>query len=941
MNMPLVLLSGFLLINLAALYGFFLYKQHQKQEYRRTLSIRQIISSVAFSRQETSHRAIKMLRRNRWIALRQLALIHGSLVLQQEERERLSDFFDKAGISRYLLRNLDSRRTWKRYAAALYLRFLLDPSQRDPLSARLHREKLSHIRIALVKGLLTAETDTGFDVIAESLSWEGDYARSVASMMRIAGYRYIGWARRRLDSSDSRYKRAILYGAAVHTTEWLTDFAKKMLSDPDPLVREAAASCSNVCPEILVYQNTPTSDNYIRGLAIRAEARRSFPLDLPRFLCYFDEEQTFMPARKGLQEYISRHLEEIETLLDLLESGLPPEQQRGAALSLIGRLPFLLANRTPIERIAPVINEAVASGYSASIISFLNLNRDPALQTNLLHHLRPLAHSMSGFRESCQHFLSSPILKEMGLGEKLMEKDLPRTPLGSRDRAILVMLLVSIVTIPCVLLYNAYSNSTDNFSLVSFFNYSIHTFSAVFAWYAVTLNSIYFALLGFSAVNLIDQTRYWNIHDQEFLFTPGVVPSVSIIAPAYNEEKTVIESVNSLLTLVYPDYEVIIVNDGSKDGTIDILQQHFHLSRVDMTAEGGIHTAPVRGIYRSPLNQRLLVIDKENGGKADALNCGINHAGREYICSIDSDSLLEPDSLLRMTTEAMVGKHETIAIGGNILPVNGCEVDHGALQNIHLSKNRYVRLQTIEYLRSFVAGRLGWAKINALLIISGAFGLFRRTRVMEIGGYLTGRGIHQRDTVGEDMELVVRLIRHMGGIGQACRVAYAATANCWTEVPEKLSGLYKQRDRWHRGLAEIMTYHRDMILNPKYGASGLLAMTYFLLFEIIGPFYEFAGYLFLIAGFATGVLSSGVFLIMFSVIVLYGTLISLTSLILSENGIVYFKSSEVFTLLRISFTENLGYRQLMSWIRVFSLVGMLFTNKGWQKLERKGFGNIG
>jgi cellulose synthase/poly-beta-1,6-N-acetylglucosamine synthase-like glycosyltransferase len=157
---------------------------------------------------------------------------------------------------------------------------------------------------------------------------------------------------------------------------------------------------------------------------------------------------------------------------------------------------------------------------------------------------------------------------------------------------------------------------------------------------------------------------------------------------------------------------------------------------VDLTLTGNIPTAPIRGIYRSPKNAKLLVIDKENGGKADALNTGINFANREYICSIDSDSLLEPDALLRMTAQILTSDTETIAVGGNILPVNGCTVERGMLQRIALSKNRIARLQTIEYLRSFIAGRLGWSQLNALLIISGAFGLFRRARVLEIGGYM-------------------------------------------------------------------------------------------------------------------------------------------------------------------------------------------------------------
>ncbi len=453
----------------------------------------------------------------------------------------------------------------------------------------------------------------------------------------------------------------------------------------------------------------------------------------------------------------------------------------------------------------------------------------------------------------------------------------------------------------------------------------------------MTLNTLYLILILFAGRNLHSQGRYWQLLDREFLFAPGILPSISILAPAYNEEKTVVQSVHSLLTLEYPDYQVIVINDGSKDDTIGVLLREFDLELIDPVLNGTIPTAPIRGVYRSRYNRRLLVIDKENGGKADALNTGINLSNRDYICSIDSDSLIEPDALLRMTAQILTTDTEVIAVGGNILPVNGCIVERGMLQRISLGENRIARFQTIEYLRSFIAGRLGWAHLNALLIISGAFGLFRRNRVLEIGGYMTGRGEFQRDTVGEDMELVVRLVRRMRETRQKYRIRYAATANCWTEVPEDIHSLYKQRDRWHRGLIEIMTWHRKMIFNPRYGSAGMIAFPYFVIFEFIGPFYEFAGYPLMLIGFATGVLHWHIFIIMFSAVLLFGLLISMISLVFSERDIVYFKPRELRILLWHSVVENFGFRQLMGWVRVFAFVGMLMKNKGWQKLERKGF----
>jgi peptidoglycan-N-acetylglucosamine deacetylase len=937
MSAPLLLLFGFLTANTTAILFFILIKRAQKQNYRIELDIRSAIGNAVLKGEPPSPALKRLLIRRCRASLRELAALHGAIVLSREEHSRAAELFEAAGLRSRLQRGLSSPLTRKRYASALYLRFLLRPDQRLCLAQQLKREKRSHVRIALVKGLLQGEQDFCFDAIAESLAFGGAYARSVAKMMGVSGYRFIGWARRRSSTEDSRYKRAILYGARVHSTSWLQEYAFRCLEDEDPLVREAAAGCAQVYPEILAGLADTRTDPDIRALAVLAEAGRFAPLNLKRFIRFFDDPVTFDAGVEGLREYLSRFPEEIDRVLALQDDSLTPAQRRGTALSLAGRLPFLLTSRQDIPRLAPVITEAVKSGYCAGIVAFLNSNRDLSTQEELLSILAPLAAGFGSFRENCIRYLDPELKQKLGITQAGTELNSPRIPLSRGDRRLLLLLLSGIILIPVGLLFALYEYPTARFPLLLFTRYSVRSFTAVFAVYTVALNSIYLILLGLAVFNLRRQNRYWLLQDREFLFTPGVVPSVAIIAPAYNEEKTVIESVNSLLTLVYPDYQVIVVNDGSKDRTIDVLIEEFQLIRIDHSPEAGINTAPVRGVYRSPLNRRLLVVDKENGGKADALNCGINIAEKEYICSIDSDSLLEPDSLLRMTTEALTSRRETIAVGGNILPINGCGVEHGALQSIALGNNRFVRLQTIEYLRSFIAGRLGWAQANSLLIISGAFGLFSRKRVIEIGGYLTGRGVHSRDTVGEDMELVVRLIRHMGDKGRPYKVSYAASANCWTEVPEELGSIYRQRDRWHRGLVEIMTYHRGMIFNPRYGAAGLIALPYFLIFEFIGPFYEFAGYIALIAGFAGGVLSFPVFLTMFSVVVLFGMLISLISLILSEYGIVYFRWGEIARLIGATVTESFGYRQIMGWVRVFAFVGMFFSNKGWQKLERKGF----
>jgi cellulose synthase/poly-beta-1,6-N-acetylglucosamine synthase-like glycosyltransferase len=420
-----------------------------------------------------------------------------------------------------------------------------------------------------------------------------------------------------------------------------------------------------------------------------------------------------------------------------------------------------------------------------------------------------------------------------------------------------------------------------------------------------------------------------------------MLPSISILAPAYNEEATIVESVHSLLSLAYPSYEVIVVNDGSRDGTLAALVREFHLEPAGEGENGALASMPVRTIWRSPDIPNLTVIDKANGGKADALNAGLNRAWGEYVCSIDADSLLDPQALLRALFQVLARDREVIAIGGNIFPVNGCSVEHGQLQEIALPEAPLARFQTIEYLRSFIGGRLGWTALDGLIIISGAFGIFRRGSVLGIGGYLTGSGAHRQETVGEDMELVVRLVRADREAGGRGTVEYAYNATCWTEVPEDGVSLGKQRDRWHRGLMEVLAFHRDMAGKPRYGATGLLALPYFLLFELVGPWLESIGYVVLTLSLVLNLVDPLVTLTVFSIAILFGIAVSTASVLFAERHILYFRGRDLLRLLAVAFIENFGHRQATSMARVVANIQFFRGRKGWQKLARRGFSKAG
>ena len=340
----------------------------------------------------------------------------------------------------------------------------------------------------------------------------------------------------------------------------------------------------------------------------------------------------------------------------------------------------------------------------------------------------------------------------------------------------------------------------------------------------------------------------------------GVLPPLSIIAPAFGEESTIVESVTALLNLDYPDYEVVVVNDGSTDGTLEKATSHFDMERVDFVYEAPLKTNTVRGIYRCRAYPRLTVVDKMNGGKADSLNAGINLARGEFCCGIDADSLLDGRALTEAAAMTLDSEKDTVALGGMILPVNGCTIRRGQVIKSHVSPRFLPGFQTMEYFRAFISGRIGWSMMKSVLIISGAFGFFRKKELLEIRGYLTSREQHRRDTVGEDMELVVRMVERLKKLKRSFSILYAPFALCWTEVPDSGKSLFSQRRRWQRGLLDILYLHHTMIGRPRYGGYGMLGLPYFLLFETLGPWLEIQGYLFFITALILGILDIKVIL---------------------------------------------------------------------------------
>jgi cellulose synthase/poly-beta-1,6-N-acetylglucosamine synthase-like glycosyltransferase len=450
--------------------------------------------------------------------------------------------------------------------------------------------------------------------------------------------------------------------------------------------------------------------------------------------------------------------------------------------------------------------------------------------------------------------------------------------------------------------------------------------------YFALLNLVYLVFTAIAWRGITRHLRERAYSATEEAFASPLTPPVSVLLPAYNEAVGIVESVRSLLALRYPEHEVVVVNDGSTDATLERLTEAFDLVPVRKALRDEIATAKVKAAFASRRHHELWVIDKENGGKADALNCGVNAASYSYVCAIDADAMLEEDALLRVAKPILDDPELVAATGGIVRIVNGCAVEHGRVTKVGLPRSRLATMQVVEYFRAFLVGRVGWSRIGSLLIISGAFGLFRRSLVEAVGGW-------SRATVGEDVELVVRLHRYLRERGEEYRIEFVPDPVCWTEAPEDLGALSRQRRRWQRGLAEALWRHRRLVGNPRFGALGLVAVPYFVLIELLGPLIQLLGYPIVIAAFLTGAVSTSFLLAFLAMALLLGALLSVSALALEEFTFRrHARSREAGRLLVYALLENLGYRQLTDFWRLQAFVDIARRRRQWGDMQRRGLG---
>ena len=453
------------------------------------------------------------------------------------------------------------------------------------------------------------------------------------------------------------------------------------------------------------------------------------------------------------------------------------------------------------------------------------------------------------------------------------------------------------------------------------FNYFVGIYYGV-------VNIFYSVLLAISFFVILRYTKRLRYSASKDFLTSPETPPVSVIIAAYNEENVIFRTVKSALSMNYPSFEVIVVNDGSDDGTLENLISGFRLKKIEYLYRDAFRTRPVRGVYHNAEIPGLYVVDKERGNKSDALNCGINVSTSPYFCTVDADSVLEENALIRLATPIIESTVPVIACGGVVRTINGSEVRDGVVKQVELPKSRLAVFQIVEYLRAFLFGRVGYDYIGGILILSGAFSLFNKAAVAAVGGF-------NNDTVTEDMEIIVRLHKHYKRRGKPYRIRFISDPICWTEVPESLKMLARQRRRWHMGLIQSILLHKTMIFNPKYGHVGLFVMPYYLLVEMLSPAIEVVGYVVVILSFVFGLISIDFFLLFLTLAIFFGVFLSMAGVFLEELTYRrYPKWKHLFRLLAYGALENFGYRQLNSFWRVVALCRYILGKREWEYVRR-------
>ena len=940
-------ISGFLILSI------FLQKRIYRRNYKQTLEIQELLMKRYGLMENVS------------IKCSQKRFLHSFFILTQRVQlsslamDEVFQYLTTKNVIRKLVRQIHSKNTYKRIKAITYLSLFRKEATINALLEQLKIERKEYIKLLIVNGLKRdIDEDVLKGIIVSLINSKRYYQKRVIKILK----KYIDQSKFDLsiyfESAIIEIKEAFIeLSMQIYHPSFELPLKKTLIEIEEHFIQGNSLVLKNIRKHRLnrLYFQilTALSDYY------------DYDLNSKKYLMNTNVEVVKIAAQslvvkgdlntiKTLMNYASltprdeiyseviyeiceNNREYYKELFELFQTNIHNRKKYILAGVLSKKLDYILLTIEDKSDLKKLIEAMVMSKHSVNIINFINSNNNENMQDMLLEIIAPIAKDNYEFYSELNDYLNPKIFKKMGHihliypGQTSPEVE----PERRKFKWLLTILIIIFVFLP-------FTFFITNLKLIFGSSFKDIIFKYVvdiniwFIFYYLLVNGIYLLFAILALFEYRKQEKLWNIKNEDFLYENGILSPISIMVPAYNEELTIVESLRSLLSLKYPVYEVIVVNDGSKDKTLDILIEAFDLKRVDYRVNQLIRTRLVKAVYKNKFYTKLTVIDKNNGGKADSLNACINFSKYDYVCGIDADSLIESDGILKMMASGLDSDKIPLALGGSIVPVNGATIDHGLVEKYELPKTPLAKFQTIEYLRAFNTGRLAFSKLKCFLIVSGAFGLFEKRILIEIGGYLSASSFRKK-TVGEDLELVVRITKKAAETNLNYRVGYVPMARCYTEVPEKRKILFSQRNRWQRGLIETLSSHRKMIMNPKYDANGLFAMPYFFVFEMIAPLLEVQVYATLIIGLIFGLFNGVYILLLLVVTFLFGMSLSLVSLLIQERYTSPLTTKDTLTIIFYGIIENFGWRQIISMYRAWGYLTSLKGKHTWGSMNRVGF----
>ncbi len=872
--------------------------------------------------------------------------------LEPSVRENIINDFIETKFIKKQFKLINSKSVYKRKIAVYYISKLRTENAYELLFNRFLKEKNEAVKIRIVANMRYGLKDEYLTKIIESLVDSTDAYHERLCVLLGNNYKRLYDAFLAY-KDDQRYQivLGLIRIGAFHSDAFLIDYMQNTLSwvihdhpyDDQTNLYLKEKILQNIfkhTPELLTTSEYLDHDDIlIRSYAISSLYYEPCITCINKIIEGYDEGELEDIRVKTLSKIVLNDRSFLNHLLRIYQR-LVDYQKEMLIKVFSDRIDYIILDifETNQDLLKDIIERMIRQNNAEAIIDFLNNNRDKSIETYLLNIIKIHLSQNDEMTKEFRIYLNQDVLKKIGLQSytPVVEKKEKAPVEKTKVFWMIRWMIFSLLLLPIIYIIRL-NVSIFDLTLLEIIEGFLIDVNVYLIFYFTTINAIYMILFILALINSRKQVNLSKTRKNTLLFSEKLLPGISIIAPAYNEEMNIIDSITSLLNLKYPIYEVIVVNDGSKDETLNIMIAHFKLERKHSSHINHLGTKKIRAVYYTKDIPNLIVVDKQNGGKADALNVGINLSKQPYVCGIDADSILEGNALLKLASTMLDDTKPYIAMGGNIYPANGFTFDKGRVEKRAIPSEMVCRFQTIEYLRAFTSGRIGWSQLRSLMIISGAFGLFHKQNLIDTGGYLTSSSKLKKDTVGEDMELVVRMTIQALEQKDPYRVAYVYNAHCYTELPSDLKTLLKQRNRWQRGLIDILSYHRKISFNPKYKQIGLIGYPYFFIFEFLGPFFEAQGYIMLTIALILGLLNPVIILGIFVSSILFGVVISLSSIFMSEKELKMMSRKDTIIMLIFAIIENFGYRQLISMHRVFSSFSALRENNKWGSQKRKGF----